>query len=100
MIAAEVALGGKNRHGLEKCYVTTPPQPTSRAYIMHHASLVHHTTFYQYSIMADYDHAARLEPFLLLARSTKGAAAAKVISDATAAVRHHSFPFSLRITLE
>ncbi|KAI9633970.1 uncharacterized protein MKK02DRAFT_38641 [Dioszegia hungarica] len=35
--------------------------------------------------MADYDHAARLEPFLLLARSTKGAAAAKVISDATAA---------------
>lgn len=42
--------------------------------------------------MADYDHAARLEPFLLLARSTKGASAAKVISDATAAVSYPSLP--------
>lgn len=29
---------------------------------------------------------SRLEPFLILARSTKGAAAAKVVLDATAAV--------------
>ena len=29
---------------------------------------------------------ARLEPFLLMARSTKGAAAAKIVLDATAAV--------------
>lgn len=29
---------------------------------------------------------SRLEPFLLLARTTKGAAAAKVVLDATAAV--------------
>jgi COP9 signalosome complex subunit 7 len=32
------------------------------------------------------DLAARLEPYLLLARSTKGQAAAKVVMDATAAV--------------
>ena len=30
----------------------------------------------------------RLEPFLLIARSTKGAAAVKIIESATAAVRH------------
>lgn len=33
------------------------------------------------------EHHNRLEPFLLLARATKGAAAAKVVMDATAAVR-------------
>lgn len=32
------------------------------------------------------DQAASLEPFLILARSTKGAAAAKIILDVTAAV--------------
>jgi COP9 signalosome complex subunit 7 len=32
------------------------------------------------------DPAAKLEPYLLLARSTRGAAAAKVIEDATSAV--------------
>ncbi|OCF38141.1 hypothetical protein I316_00365 [Kwoniella heveanensis BCC8398] len=37
------------------------------------------------------DIAARLEPFLLLARSTKGAAAAKIIVDATAAPGVHVF---------
>lgn len=39
------------------------------------------------------DLSANLEPFLLVARSTKGAAAAKVVMDATSAVSFQSPSF-------
>jgi hypothetical protein len=41
--------------------------------------------------------ADRLEPFLLMARSTKGAAAAKIIKDATAAVSPENVHFPDRM---
>lgn len=62
-------------------YVTTPLT------VLHDADCYPTAFNSTTTTMAEHSH-SRLEPFLLLARSTKGAAAAKVVLDATAAVSY------------